>query len=66
MPDLHSIMQLIDTEKGGRVGIIHRDSLKFQKHSRFHARSFENCRLTLLSGGVMVKVAIVLKYKWLI
>ena len=45
--------------KGGVVGILYRDTLKTQRHPKYQARSFENCQLTLASGGKSVHVAII-------
>ena len=45
--------------KGGGVGIIFRNYLKFKQLPRFKSRSFENYQLTLTSGGTDVRIAIV-------
>ena len=45
--------------KGGGVGILLRDSLKFKKHPCFKTNSFENYQFTFTSGGVTVRVTIV-------
>ena len=47
-------------KKGGGVCIIIRDSLKCETHLRFQAKSFENCQLTFVSGGMSVRVTIFL------
>ena len=39
------------------------DTLKFEKHSRFQARSFENYQLTFISGDVSVRVVIVYRLR---
>ena len=41
--------------KCGGVDIVIRDSLTFEKHSRFQDKSFENHQLTFIPRGVLPK-----------
>lgn len=45
--------------KGGGVGIILRNSLKFQRRPPLKVKSFENYQLTISSGGINIRVVIV-------
>ena len=39
------------------VDILIQASLKRHKHSHFHAKSFQNCQLTFISGGVRIAIS---------